>query len=121
MRQSRRFTQIGRQPMFGEQFGDRQIVGVVRLEPSRGIDDGIDRVDGAGRSVELIDQGNAGFLERHRDRATANSERANAAGAAFVAVNTDPGLLLEIADSAVLAVDSLASPDFVDFVASHTG
>ena len=46
---------------------------------------------------------------------------ANAAGAAFVAVNTDPELLLAIADSAVLAVDSLASPEFVRFVESHVG
>ena len=46
---------------------------------------------------------------------------ANAAGAAFVAVNTEPELLLEIADSAVLAVDSLSSPDFLAFVESHQG
>ncbi len=46
---------------------------------------------------------------------------ANAAGAAFVAVNTDPELLLAIADSAVLAVDSLASDEFARFVESHSG
>ena len=46
---------------------------------------------------------------------------ANAAGAAFVAVNTDPESLLAIAHSAVLAVDSLASPEFQQFVRSHTG
>lgn len=46
---------------------------------------------------------------------------ANAAGAAFVAVNTDPDLLLAIADDAVLAVGSLASAEFLDFVATYTG
>lgn len=46
---------------------------------------------------------------------------ANAAGAAFVAVNTDPDLLFGIAESAVLAVDSLASDEFVRFVESYSG
>ena len=46
---------------------------------------------------------------------------ADAAGAAFVAVNTDADLLLALADSAVLAVGSLLSPSFLAFVESHTG
>ena len=46
---------------------------------------------------------------------------AAAADAAFVAVNTDPDQLRAIADSAVLAVNSLESPAFVDFVASYPG
>ena len=46
---------------------------------------------------------------------------ANAAGAAFVAVNTEPHLLEALADSAVLAVASLASEAFRAFVESHSG
>ncbi|MBP8918971.1 MAG: haloacid dehalogenase-like hydrolase [Micropruina sp.] len=41
---------------------------------------------------------------------------AEAAGATFVAVNTDPEQLAAIAGLAVLAVDSLASPAFAEFV-----
>ena len=46
---------------------------------------------------------------------------AEAAGAVFVAVNTDADQLQAIAGSAVLAVESLSSPEFVDFVASYRG
>jgi len=46
---------------------------------------------------------------------------ARAAGASFVAVNTDAQLLEALAGSAVLAVDSLASDEFLAFVESHTG
>jgi len=46
---------------------------------------------------------------------------AAAAGAAFVAVNGDRHVLARIAGEAVLAVESLASRKFVDFVASHRG
>ena len=38
-----------------------------------------------------------------------------------VAVNTDADQLQAIAGSAVLAVESLSSPEFVDFVASYRG
>ena len=74
-----RENEIGRKPMLDQQSGDRQVVGVVRFEVSGGVDDGIDRVDRPGRSVELIDQRDAVFLERHRDRAATNSQRPNAA------------------------------------------
>lgn len=46
---------------------------------------------------------------------------AKAAEAAFIAVNTDPELLSMIAGSAVLAVDSLASAEFVRYVEAHAG
>ncbi|MFT4293794.1 MAG: haloacid dehalogenase-like hydrolase [Micropruina sp.] len=46
---------------------------------------------------------------------------AEAAGAAFVAVNTDPAVLATIAGAAVLAVSTLASPEFADFVHSYRG
>lgn len=46
---------------------------------------------------------------------------AAAADAAFVAVNTDPAVLATIADRAVLAVSSLAAPEFIDFVHTHRG
>lgn len=46
---------------------------------------------------------------------------ADAADAAFVAVNTDPAILATIADRAVLAVSSLAAPEFVEFVQTHRG
>lgn len=46
---------------------------------------------------------------------------AEAADAAFVAVNTDPVVLATIADRAVLAVCSLAAPEFIDFVQTHRG
>ncbi len=46
---------------------------------------------------------------------------AEAAEASFVAVNTDPVVLATIAERAVLAVSSLDSPDFVEFVASLRG
>lgn len=46
---------------------------------------------------------------------------ARAAGASFVAVNTDAQLLEALAGSAVLEVDSLASDEFLAFVESHTG
>ncbi len=46
---------------------------------------------------------------------------AEAAQASFVAVNTDPAVLATIADRAVLAVSSLASREFVDFVHSLQG
>lgn len=46
---------------------------------------------------------------------------ADAAGAAFVAVNTDPVRLAALADSAVLALTSLADAEFVAFVQEYTG
>ena len=51
----------------------------------------------------------------------ADAIAAEAAGAVFVAVNTDADQLQAIAGSAVLAVESLSSPEFVDFVASYRG
>lgn len=46
---------------------------------------------------------------------------AEAAQASFIAVNTDPVVLATIADRAVLAVSSLASREFVDYVHSLRG
>lgn len=46
---------------------------------------------------------------------------AEAASAAFVAVNTDPTQLEQLADRAVLAVSSLAEPGFAAFVRDHRG
>lgn len=46
---------------------------------------------------------------------------AEAAEAEFVAVNTDPALLEQIAHRSVLAVSSLADPAFAAFVRDHRG
>lgn len=46
---------------------------------------------------------------------------AEAAQASFVAVNTDPLVLATLADRAVLAVSSLASQEFLDFVHALQG
>ncbi|MNN69417.1 hypothetical protein D3C81_1852050 [compost metagenome] len=72
----RRFLRHG---MGLEQLLDGHVVGVVGLEVSVGVDDGVDRRNGRRRSIQLIDQGNAGLLERHRDAATANTEGTNPA------------------------------------------
>ncbi|MNR27398.1 hypothetical protein D3C85_1446710 [compost metagenome] len=42
-----------------------------------GIDQGIDRLDGRSRWVDLVDQGHAGLLVRHRYPATADTQSAN--------------------------------------------
>ncbi|MCY1180458.1 hypothetical protein D9M73_209030 [compost metagenome] len=64
--------------MFFQQLGNGDVVGVVGLEMPVGVDDGVDRLNGGGRCVEFIHQGNAGFLERHRHATTTNAQGANA-------------------------------------------
>ncbi|MNY07763.1 hypothetical protein D3C86_1405800 [compost metagenome] len=63
--------------VFFQQLGHGDVIGVVGLEMSVGVDDGVDRLNGGGRRVELIHQGNAGFLERHRHATTTNPQGAN--------------------------------------------
>ncbi|MCY1417106.1 hypothetical protein D9M71_326260 [compost metagenome] len=77
-------TKQGKRDVLGhlvglQQLGNGDVVGVEGLEMAVGIDDGIDRLDGCGRRVQFVDQGNAGFLERHRYAATANTQGADAA------------------------------------------
>ncbi|MNE36455.1 hypothetical protein D3C80_1302650 [compost metagenome] len=67
------------QAMLLEQLTHSQIIGVVGLEPTAVIDDGVDRLDGRRRRVDLVDQRHAGFLVRHRHTATANTQGANTA------------------------------------------
>ncbi|MNZ76602.1 hypothetical protein D3C78_951150 [compost metagenome] len=60
-----------------------------------GVDDGVDRLNGGGRGVEFIHQGNAGFLERHRHATTTNAQGANAGDGARQ-VLAGKGLVVEV-------------------------
>lgn len=62
-----------------EQSAHGQVIGVVGLEVTVGVDDGIDRLDRRRRRVDFIDQGHAGFLVRHRYTAATNAQGTNAA------------------------------------------
>ena len=62
-----------------QQLRDGDVIGVVGLEVAASVDDGVDRLDRRRRRIQLIDQRNAGFLERHRHAAAANAQCPDAA------------------------------------------
>ncbi len=57
---------------------NRDVIRVERLQMPVGVDDGIDRLDDGGGSIKFVDQFNAGFLERHRNRTATYPQRPNA-------------------------------------------
>ncbi|MNJ61859.1 hypothetical protein D3C77_576700 [compost metagenome] len=65
--------------MLLQQLTHSQIISVVGLEPTAVIDDGVDRLNGRRRRVDLVNQRHAGFLVRHRHTATADAQGANTA------------------------------------------
>lgn len=78
-----------------QQLGNRHVIGVIGLEMTIGIDDGVDRLNGGGGRVQLIDQRNAGFLERHRHATAANAQGTNTADSARQVVTAE-GFVVEI-------------------------
>ncbi|MCY1410119.1 hypothetical protein D9M71_254840 [compost metagenome] len=57
-----------------DQLANSQIIGVIGLQVAVVIDDGVDRLDSGRRRVQLVDQGDAGFLVGHRHPAAPNSQ-----------------------------------------------
>jgi hypothetical protein len=61
-----------------DQLAAGGVIGVVASQVPIVVDDRVDAVDGERGRLQRIDQRNHRFLERHRDRAAANIQRADA-------------------------------------------
>ncbi|MNJ59155.1 hypothetical protein D3C77_548220 [compost metagenome] len=89
--------------MLRQQLAHGQVIGVVGLQVTIGIDQGIDRLDGRRRWVDLVDQGHAGLLVRHRYPATADTQgtdtlhrRRQVIGAHGLVVEVQAQLLVQV-------------------------